>query len=798
MSGHSAGVRAVAASRDGQWIESGDDDGNLISWKLGDTCQLTRVIMAHSKQILSLNFSPNHAVLTTSSLDQDLKLWSTSTWTQLGDTIPSRCCNIQKCSSLATILYFTIGNVSSTPAWMLQPTGVGLRVPLDVSFKVCWLAIHRLGTTWCNSWRRPFARSISTNDVVITGERTGRKRAIKTRYDLSLWKKNSINVQSTYKDKTYISVSGRRTEMFLRYRAGLYTRRIPLAKCGLRSDHASQLLPLVPNFSDSSAMSSSSLSAAIQTFKRSVSKASTRTVVRISAPYTPLKQQEDLPPVLYEPVTRKPPCRAILNPQIDIRGKLWSCPFCLTCNAFPPHYKDTSNTNLPAELLPKYTTIEYTLSRPAQAPPVFLFVVDTCLDTEDLKALRGALVVSLSLILPYALVGLITFGTVTQVHELGHAKCSKSHVFRGGKEYTQKQIQDMLGLSTTARAALHPALANPYPNKLLNPPASCFLSSNANSNSLRALRCTGVAVSAAIGSLETTFLNTGTRIMVFVGGPATEGPGMVVSNELKEPICSHHDIERDGVKHYKRALKFYEGPAKRASNNGHAVDLFAGCLDQVGLLEMKSLPNSTNGVIVLSDSFATSILKQSLLRMFNKDDQDFLQMGFNVTFDTTKESKFSGLIGHAISAGKKSACVGETEIGIGQTSAWRINSITPRSSAAIYFEVVTPAGQPFSTVGLYHRMETSGDTLEGIFEVCFLPTEPTLREAGTTTHNACISWDFLTADRLLTQEINADNNNHNSGENCSYVRASWRSWGASGECREPKEPQQLTYHTGAW
>lgn len=102
----------------------------------------------------------------------------------------------------------------------------------------------------------------------------------------------------------------------------------------------------------------------------------------------------------------------ILCSQIDIRAKLWICPFCLSRNAFPPHYKDISNTNLPAELLPKYTTIEYTLSRPAQVPPIFLFVVDTCLDEDDLKALRDALVVSLSLIPPYALVGLITFGTM--------------------------------------------------------------------------------------------------------------------------------------------------------------------------------------------------------------------------------------------------------------------------------------------------------------------------------------------------------------------------------------------------
>ena len=104
--------------------------------------------------------------------------------------------------------------------------------------------------------------------------------------------------------------------------------------------------------------------------------------------------------------------------QIDIRGKLWICPFCLQRNAFPPHYKDISNTNLPSELLPKFTTIEYTLSRGAAVPPIFLFVVDTCLEEEDLKALRDALVVSLSLIPPYALVGLITFGTMVCMHPL--------------------------------------------------------------------------------------------------------------------------------------------------------------------------------------------------------------------------------------------------------------------------------------------------------------------------------------------------------------------------------------------
>ena len=43
--------------------------------------------------------------------------------------------------------------------------------------------------------------------------------------------------------------------------------------------------------------------------------------------------------------------------------------------------------------------------------------------------------------------------------------------------------------------------------------------------------------------------------MLFAGGPATEGPRIVISNELKEPIRSHHEIEGDTMKHYKWANK---------------------------------------------------------------------------------------------------------------------------------------------------------------------------------------------------------------------------------------------------
>ncbi|ORX60677.1 hypothetical protein DM01DRAFT_1332809 [Hesseltinella vesiculosa] len=443
----------------------------------------------------------------------------------------------------------------------------------------------------------------------------------------------------------------------------------------------------------------------------------TKAVVPISCLYTPLKEREDFTnhPICYEPVTCKAPCRAILNPycQIDVVGKVWICPFCLQRNAFPPQYRDISSTNLPPELLPNYTTIEYNLNRVAQIPPIFLFVVDTCLEEEDLKALKDALVVSLSLLPPYAWVGLITYGTMTQVHELGFAECAKSFVLRGTKEYTAKQIQDILGLSNnTVRpngqpAAMQPQLAGPA-SRFLMPVKDCefVLTSILENlqrdpwpvaNDKRPERCTGVALSVAVGLLEANFPNTGSRIMLFAGGPATQGPGSVVGTELRETIRSHHDIEKDSDKHFKKAVKYYEGLAKRVSTNGHAVDIFAGCLDQTGLLEMKSLANSTGGVMILADAFNTAIFKQSLQRVFQKDEQGHLRMGFNATMEvqTSRELKVCGTIGHVISAGKKSTCVGETEIGIGNTSSWKMCTIGANTTYGVYFEVVN---QPSATL----------------------------------------------------------------------------------------------------
>ena len=144
----------------------------------------------------------------------------------------------------------------------------------------------------------------------------------------------------------------------------------------------------------------------------------TRCVAPLGCLYTPLKEisANYMPQVAlqYEPIRCVGnQCRAVLNPycQVDFMSKLWTCPFCLTRNHFPPHYAENiSETNLPAELIPQYATCEYELPINPHDPyqqqqqqqgssPAFLFVVDTCVHAEELAELADSIQVSLLVLL---------------------------------------------------------------------------------------------------------------------------------------------------------------------------------------------------------------------------------------------------------------------------------------------------------------------------------------------------------------------------------------------------------------
>ncbi|XP_018496150.1 protein transport protein Sec23A [Galendromus occidentalis] len=452
----------------------------------------------------------------------------------------------------------------------------------------------------------------------------------------------------------------------------------------------------------------------------------TRLVVPVGALFTPLKERTDLPAIQYDPVLcTNQKCRAILNPlcQVDYRAKLWVCNFCFQRNQFPPQYAAISEQHQPAELIPQFSTLEYTISRAQTLPPIFIMVVDTCVDDDELTALKESLQMSLSLMPPNALVGLITYDKMVHVHELPANCVARSYVFRGTKDIAAKQIQDMLAINKPmaqqgpqSQPQVRPPGAPPpmgHPQQQAQqqpaaPPASRFLQPVQSCDMVltdlldsikkdpwpvtqgkRPLRATGVALSIAVGLLEAAYPNTGARIMLFTGGACTQGPGMIVSEELKMTIRSHHDIQKDNAKYMRKAQKHYEALAQRASANGHAIDIYSCALDQTGLHEMKTCANLTGGHMVLGDSFNSSLFKQSFQRVFTRDSKGELKMGLNAVVEvkTSKELKISGAIGNCISMKLKNSNVSDTTTGLGGTCQWKICSLSPSSTLAVFFDV---------------------------------------------------------------------------------------------------------------
>lgn len=384
-------------------------------------------------------------------------------------------------------------------------------------------------------------------------------------------------------------------------------------------------------------------------------------------------------------------------------------------NHYPPHYAEAiSETNLPAELIKQFTTVEYELQTPPVPPPVFIFVVDTCLEEEELAHLRDALQQTFNLLPGDALVGLITFGTLVMVHELGFSECPKSYVFRGEKDYPAQRVQEMLGI-----APLRGTYAGTIPGRssalgrFLMPVSECTLNLEQVLDDLqkdpwpcqpqeRVSRCTGAALNVALGLLESSVPRQGSRVMLFVAGPPTVGTGVVVSRSKQESIRSHNDLQKNQAPLFKPAAEYYKALSERAVANSIVVDLFACSLDQVGALELRVLVQRTGGLIVLADKFGQSVFRESLRRTFERipdptgATQGTLMMGFGASIEviTSREVKVNGAIGPCATLKKASPIVSETEIGVGGTSAWYMGGIDPSVTMAFFFEVTNTQATP--------------------------------------------------------------------------------------------------------
>lgn len=338
---------------------------------------------------------------------------------------------------------------------------------------------------------------------------------------------------------------------------------------------------------------------------------------------------------------------------------------------------------------PSAIDVEYVIPSSTRLEGVFLFVVDVGVDSDELEALKESLLVALENLPQDSLVGFITFGHNVSVYETSHVESFRTHTFNGARAYSKEDVASKLRL---------------FPNKDRNPHNRFVQRLDYHQYSLgqfvQSLRpegfalkpghrrelATGTALCVAEGLLAGLFPKRGARIVAFVGGPSTRGEGSIVETPLKTPLRSHHDLRSKGklAKRYDQARELYEKLGKSATAQGHCLDVFVGCYDQVGLSEMEPLVSKTGGVIVQSDSFTSAIFKQSLQRFVEgQSASEGLQFGLNGVLEVKATCvRITNLVGNGIPIEKANKANG---------GSWKLGSISNHSSYAIFYELAEEA-----------------------------------------------------------------------------------------------------------
>lgn len=424
----------------------------------------------------------------------------------------------------------------------------------------------------------------------------------------------------------------------------------------------------------------------------------TRNVVPVSIFYTPLKVMTEPRLVEYEPQLCVD-CKAALNPfcAIDLITKTWVCPFCMTRNRFPTVYaQHMTETVLPSELTAPYSTMEYILNSQVQFPPIFFFVVDTCGFEDEVEALKTALQQCVAILPADAIVGFMTFGKNAFVYDLSFAEGTRCFALRGDKNLTTQIVKEQLGILSSDIKGIQQGA-----RKFLVPVGECefvldTILDNLGKDSWpvardsRPLRCVGNALATAISLLELAYPAQGARVMLFVSGAASHGPGAIVSSRKDDEIRTQHDIKNDLAKYISSASQFYHGLAQKAVASGHAVDIFNCSIDQIGLMEMSSLCERTGGYMIFTDSFKTEEFRKSFMHIFDREETGAFRLAFNANVEvfTSPDVKVSGMVGIGSSNNKSSRFISDTEIGMAKTSSWCIGSLDHHSTLAFYFDVI--------------------------------------------------------------------------------------------------------------
>lgn len=114
---------------------------------------------------------------------------------------------------------------------------------------------------------------------------------------------------------------------------------------------------------------------------------------------------------------------------------------------------------------------------------------------------------------------------------------------------------------------------------------------------------------------------------------------------------------------------------------------------------MKYLAEKTGGIVVTQESFASEVFRETYRKLFDRDANGFLKMGYAAKMDVfvSRELRVQGSIGPCISLKKSGPMVAETAVGEGGTTSWYLGGMDRNSTLALMLDLA-PALKDANTV----------------------------------------------------------------------------------------------------
>lgn len=185
------------------------------------------------------------------------------------------------------------------------------------------------------------------------------------------------------------------------------------------------------------------------------------------------------------------------------------------------------------------------------------------------------------------------------------------------------------------------------------------------------------------------------KIIAFISGPCTSGPGKVIDKNLTVNFRNHSMLfERfSNLNKINISMQYYTDLARKNlfllkgidSNNAEfnqfceitvTCDIYAANLDETGVFEMQELCNLTGGKILLFDLFESDYFHQNLM----KESSHNTYSNSVLTILTSDNIKIKGAIGSLLSLNNRSKHASDVRIGEASTNQWLIGNLSSNLS----------------------------------------------------------------------------------------------------------------------